>query len=78
MDQTQKTYFAGVHETSNIRCILEKNNTAHFRIISVHSLEIIDSQIGAMREGVFTLVPREKGIRLTGKKRDTFEAFESL
>jgi hypothetical protein len=29
-------------------------------------------------EGVFTLVPREKGIRLTCKKRDTSEAFESL
>jgi hypothetical protein len=78
MDQKQKIYFSGVHETSNIRCILKKTNTASFRIISVHSLEIIDSQIGDMMEAFFTLVPREKGIRLTSKKRDTSEAFESL
>jgi hypothetical protein len=48
---------------------LEEKNTAGFRVIFVHSLEIIDSQTGAIMEGVFTLVPREKGIRLTRKKR---------
>jgi hypothetical protein len=79
MDQTQKTNFAGVHDTSNLRFILEKNNAAAgYRIDSVHILEIIDSQVGGMMESVFTLVPREKGICLTSKKRDTFEAFESL
>jgi hypothetical protein len=76
MDQTQKTNFAGVLDTSNLRCILEKNNAAGYRINSVHSLEIIDSQVGAIMESVFTLVPREKGICLTIKKRD--KAFESL
>jgi hypothetical protein len=59
------------------RCILKKN-TAGFKVISVHNLEIIDSQKGAIVEGAFALVPRDKGIRLTSKKSDTFEAFESL
>jgi hypothetical protein len=31
-----------------------------------------------MMEGIFTLLPRDKGIRLTSKKRDVFEAFESV
>jgi hypothetical protein len=78
IDRTQKTYFTGVHDTLNIRRILDENNTTRFRAISVYSLEIIDSQIGAIMEGVFTLVPREKGIRVTSKKRDNFGAFESL
>jgi hypothetical protein len=58
MDQTQKTYFAGVHDTSNIRCILETNNAAGYRINYVHSLEIFDSQVGGMMEGVFSLATR--------------------
>jgi hypothetical protein len=77
MDQTQKIYFAGVHDTSNIKYILKKNSAVGYRINSVNSLEIIDSQVGAMMEDVFTLVTREKVIRLT-RKRDMFEAFESL
>jgi hypothetical protein len=32
MDTTQKNYFAGVHDTSNLRCILDKNNVTGYRI----------------------------------------------
>jgi hypothetical protein len=78
IEPKQETYFTGVHDTSNIRHILKDNNTTSFRAISVHSLEIIDSQNGAIMDGVFTLVHIEKGIHLTSKKRDTFGAFESL
>jgi hypothetical protein len=41
-------------------------------------LEIIDLKVGTILEGVFTLVPRTKGICLTCKKRNNYEAFESL
>jgi hypothetical protein len=75
---TKKTNFGGVHDTSNIRRLLEKNKVTDYIIDSVHSLEIIDSKEGATMEGVFTLIPRVKGILLTCKKRNTFEAFESL
>jgi hypothetical protein len=52
----------GVHDTSNIRCLLEKNQVTDYRIDSVHILEIIDSKEGAIMEGIFTLIPRAKGI----------------
>jgi hypothetical protein len=41
-------------------------------------LENIDSKEGTIMEGVFALIPRVKGIHLACKKRNTFEAFESL
>jgi hypothetical protein len=68
----------GLHDTSNIRCFLEKNKVTDYIIDSVHSLEIIDSKEGAIMDGVFTLIPRVKRIHLTSMKRNTFEAFESL
>jgi hypothetical protein len=78
MLDTKKKNFLGVRDTSSTRCLLEKNKVTDYRINSVHSLEIIDSKEGAIMKGVFTLIPRVKGIRLTCKKRNTFEAFESL
>jgi hypothetical protein len=68
----------GVHDTSNIMCILEKNKVTDYRVDSSHSLEIIDSKEGDIMEGVFALITKVKGIHLTCKKRNTFEAFESL
>jgi hypothetical protein len=64
MNTTQNKNFTGVHDTSNIRCILEKNNITGYRINSAHSLEIIYSQVGAIIDDVLTLVPRDKGISL--------------
>lgn len=78
IDTKKKNYFVGLHDTSNIRRLLEKNKVTDYRIDSVHSLEIIDSKEGAIMDGVFTLIPRVKGIHLTSTKRNTFEAFESL
>jgi hypothetical protein len=68
----------GLHDTSNIRRLLERNKVADYRIDSAHSLEIIGSKEGAIMDGVFALIPRVKGIHLTSTKRNTFEAFESL
>jgi hypothetical protein len=44
IDTNKKKYFVGVHDTSNIRCLLENNKVTDYRIDSVHSLEIIDSK----------------------------------